>query len=181
VAPRATIQLTVDQQVMVDVARVLKAQPGSKALLKDFRRELKATGDRLVPEFRSAVMAIPSQGLTQGQSLRAGIAKKITTNVRLSGQLAGVSITAKRTKNVRNFTMAARRLNREVGFNHPVYGRGAVKQVGDPGWFDRVPDRHKAEFKRDVTAVVEKWTEGMAFELRIRAQASAIRAARAAR
>jgi hypothetical protein len=54
--------------------------------------------------------------------------------------------------------MAARRLNRDVGFNHPVYGRGGVHQIGKPGWFDAVPQQHKPEFRRQVMHVVEKWT-----------------------
>lgn len=147
---------------MRDVGRALKSEADGKFLRKEFIKALKPTGDRVITELRSAVMRIPSKGLTKGQPLRSAIAAKITPTVRLSGRHTGVSLTAKRTQGVRGFTMAARRLNRDVGFNHPVYGRGGVHQIGKPSWFDDVPPRHRAEFERDVLQVVQDLADTLA-------------------
>jgi len=167
-ASAAPYELSIDQQALKDLGKALKSEADGKTLRKDLIAALKGTGDDAITDMRAAALAIPSKGLAVGPSIRQEIARKITPTVRLSGQMTGVALTAKQTS-LRGFTMAARRMNRDVGFNHPVYGRGAVHQVGRPNWFDEIPPRYRDDFHRDVMFAIER----LALTLAERARAAA--------
>lgn len=166
----APIELTIDQQGLAMVARVLKSEADGKALRRDLIRTLKATAEAPISKARSEMLATPSRGLTQGQSLRATVAKSIKPVSRLSGQATGVSIRQARTPELRNFKMAGRRFNRG-DFRHPVFGTDRyVVQSGNLEWFDRPMQDAKPEFKADVLRVVQDLADTLAARARVAAR-----------
>lgn len=162
-------ELTLDQRGLVEVARVLKGEADGKTLRRNLIRELKSTADRPIAKAKAEILATPSRGLTQGQSLRAEVARTIKPVSRLTGQRTGVSIRQAQTPNLRNFKMAGRRFNRGT-FRHRVFGSDVfVDQQGNLDWFDRPMQEAKPEFKADVLRVVQ----GLADTLAARARAAA--------
>lgn len=163
-------ELTVDQQALVAVSRVLKSEADGKTLRRELIRTLKATAEAPIDRAKSEMLATPSQGLTQGQSLRSAVANSIKPVSRLSGQRAGVSIRQAQTPNLRNFKMAGRRFNRG-NFRRPVFGTTRyVVQAGNVEWFDRPMQDAQPEFKADVLRVVQDLADTLAARARVAAR-----------
>lgn len=153
-AGRPPVELTVDQQALRNVAQVLKSEADGKTLRRELIARLKVTTRPAISAAQQGIRSAPSQGLSQGQSLRATVAASIKPVVRLSGNQTGVSIRQSGTPGLRGFKMAGRRYNR-AQFRHPVYGRAWALQRGKPEWFDRPMQAAKPEFRDDVVMVVK--------------------------
>lgn len=166
----APIELTIDQQGLINVARVLKSEADGKTLRRELVRTLKATAVAPIGKAKSEILATPSKGLTQGQSLRSTVAASIKPVSRLTGQRAGVSIRQARTPELRNFKMAGRRFNRG-DFRRPVFGTARyVVQSGNKEWFDRPMQDAKPDFKDDVLRVVQELADTLAARARVAAR-----------
>lgn len=166
----APIELTIDQQALAMVARVLKSEADGKTLRRNLIRELKAAAEAPIGKARSEMLATPSRGLGQGASLRSTVAKSIKPVSRLSGRTTGVSIRQARTPELRNFKMAGRRFNRGE-FRRPVFGTDRfVVQSGNLEWFDRPMQDAKPDFKDDVLRVVQELADTLAARARVAAR-----------
>lgn len=173
--PGAPIELTVDQQKLAAVARVLKSEADGKKLRRDLMRELKATAAAPIAQAKAGILATPSRGLSNssselslsrglssGASLRSTVAQSIKPVSRLSGTRTGVSIRQPKTPQLRGFKTAGRRFNRE-SFRRPVFGTARyVVQIGNPEWFDRPMQDAKPDFKADVLRVVQELSDTLA-------------------
>lgn len=166
----APIELSVDQQALADVARVLKSEADGKTLRRELIKTLKATAAGPIGKAKSEMLSTPSRGLGQGASLRSTVAGSIKPVSRLSGQATGVSIRQARTPQLRNFKMAGRRFNRGE-FRRPVFGTDRyVVQAGNLEWFDRPMQDAKPDFKNDVTRVVQELADTLAARARAAAR-----------
>jgi hypothetical protein len=166
--PPPPVVLTVEQDALRAVARVLKDEADGKELRKELTRTLRATANRPIEQAKSSILAGPSKGLTQGQSLRSTVASSIKPVVRLSGNQTGVSIRQTRTPGLRGFRLAGRKFNRPQ-FRHPVYGGSAwVVQQGNPEWFDKPMQAARPEAKKDVMRAVQNLS--IVIEQRVRAR-----------
>jgi hypothetical protein len=164
--PARPLELTVDQQQLAAIAKAMKADTAAKDLRRELLRNLKAAAAPAVKDAKSAIASMPSQGLTQGESLRQGIARQIKPVVRLTGQRTGVTIQVGRTPNLRGFGMAGQRTNRK-SFRHRVYGRQVwVAQNGKYMWFDATMGSHRAEFRTSVLDAVQAMADQMAARAR---------------
>lgn len=161
------VALTVEQEALRAVARVLRDEADGKELRRLLVRELKVTANRPMAQAKSSILSTPSQGLTQGQSLRSTVAASLKPVVRLSGNQTGVSIRQTRTPGLRGFRLAGRKFNRPQ-FRHPAYGGPWVVQRGNPEWFDRPMQAAKPEAKKDVIRVVQNLS--IVIEQRVRAR-----------
>jgi hypothetical protein len=166
----APVELTIDQQGLAMVARVLKSEADGKTLRRNLVRELKATAETPIGKARAEMLSTPSRGLGRGASLRSTVAKSIKPVSRLSGQATGVSIRQARTPELRNFKMAGRRFNRG-DFRRPVFGTDRyVVQSGNLEWFDRPMQDAKPDFKADVLRVVQELSDTLAARARAAAR-----------
>lgn len=166
----APFELTVDQQALVAVARVLKSEADGKTLRRDLIKTLRAATEGPISKAKAEMLATPSRGLTSGQSLRSTVANSIKPVSRLSGQRAGVSVRQSQTPNLRSFKMAGRRFNRGT-FRRPVFGTARyVVQSGNLKWFDRPMQDAKPEFKADVLRVVQDLADTLAARARAAAR-----------
>lgn len=164
------IELSIEQQGLAMVARVLKSEADGKTLRRNLIRELKAAAEEPISKARSEMLATPSRGLTRGASLRSTVAKSIKPVSRLSGQATGVSIRQARTPELRNFKMAGRRFNRG-DFRRPVFGTARyVVQSGNKEWFDRPMQDAKPDFRDDVLRVVQELADTLAARARAAAR-----------
>lgn len=164
------IELTVDQQGLAAVARVLKSEADGKTLRRGLMRELKSTAAAPIARAQAEILATSSQGLSRGVSLRSTVAHSIKPTSRLSGQMTGVSIRQAQTPQLRNFKMAGRRFNRS-SFRRPVFGAARyVVQVGNPEWFDRPMQAAKPDFKADVQRVVQELANTLAARVSVAAR-----------
>ena len=134
-----------------------------KALRRELIKARRATTGPLVEDLKQSAMAIPSSAAHAADApLRPKIAASIKPVARLSGQRTGVSVKAKKTSDVRGFSMAARRMNRKT-FRHRVFGRDVwVNQTGQPNWWDDTVKGRRDEIKRDVMKAVEELVELLA-------------------
>ena len=99
-------------------------------------------------------------GLPTAPALRSSVAKKIRPEVKLGGRWSGARVKAFKTKNIRNFPNAPKRLNRAGGWRHPVFGSREVwvQQHGKVDWFDHAFQGRESEYR----AAVEQAMEDMA-------------------
>lgn len=139
------------------LTRALRAEEDGKQLRKELARNLREALKPGAAEAKSSVMSIASAGLPTAPALRSSVAKKIRPEVKLGGRWSGARVKAFKTKNVRNFPNAPKRLNRAGGWRHPVYGNREiwVQQRGRVGWFDRSFEGREGTYLAAVNAAME--------------------------
>lgn len=148
----------VDGEALRVLGRALQSEADGKQLRRDLIRELKEPLKPAIAEIRSGVMSLGSGGIPHaGESLRRGVARRVTSEAKLSGKFPGVRIKARKTPGLRNFANAAKRLNSPKGWRHRVYGRDVwVVQLGKPHYFDEpLSGRHQV-FRRAVEQAMER-------------------------
>lgn len=165
---RSPVELTIDQKKLADLAKFFKNEADGKELKKQFTRELRQAVGPLVVELKNEIKAMPSQGLphAEGGSLRQEIAKRIAPQISLGQKNPGIKVRARTTPNLRGFTYAGRRMNRQ-GFRHPLFGDWDRPQVqeGAPRWFDDTTYAYRPEIRRAVLAAMENAADRMAARL----------------
>jgi gas vesicle protein len=150
------------------LVRAIRAEEDGKELRKELAKNMR---DALKPgaqEAKSSIMSMSSGGLRTSPALRSSVAKKIRPEVKLGGRWSGARVKAFKTKNVRGFPNAPKRLNRASGWRHPVYGNREVwvQQRGKVDWFDRAFNGREGVYK----AAVEQAMEAMARRIAARAR-----------
>ncbi len=165
-------KLTIDQKALVSLGRALKSEADGKALRRDLIRNLRKPLAPAVAEIKAGVMAIPAHGLpAKGEPLRPAVARKIATQVKLSGRAPGVRVKARKTEAVRGFRNAPKRLNSPKGWRHPVWGnRGApwVTQIGRPHYFDEPLEHRRPEFRHAVVQAMEDTARRLSIRVKVR-------------
>lgn len=152
---RPPIELSSDQRSIVAAGRAIKLEADGKILRRELLKELKATTTPLISDLKAAALAIPSTGTHEGAALRPAIAASLKPTVRLSGQGTGVKIRASKTPQVRGFSLAARRMNKQ-SFRRRVFGGDTwVEQTGQPGWFDDTTKNRSDDIRRDVLKAID--------------------------
>ncbi|MBZ3918202.1 hypothetical protein [Streptomyces acidiscabies] len=146
------------------LTRAIRAEEDGKQLRKELARDMR---DALKPgaaEAKSSVMSIASAGLPTSPALRSSVAKKIRPEVKLGGRWSGARVKAFKTRNVRNFPNAPKRLNRAGGWRHPVYGNREVwvQQHGKVDWFDRAFEGREGQYRAAVEAAMENMARRIA-------------------
>jgi len=139
------------------LVRALRAEDDGKQLRKELARNMRAALRPAAAEAKSSIMAMSSAGLPTAPALRSSVAKKIRPEVKLGGRWSGARVKAFKTKNVRNFPNAPKRLNRAGGWRHPVFGNREVwvQQRGKTDWFDRSFEGRESEYRAAVEQAME--------------------------
>lgn len=161
------VELTVDQQALRDLARVLKDEADGKLLRRELTKALRKTADAPIGAAKAEALKIPSVGTSHGQPLRQSVASSLKPVVRLSGKTTGVSIRQTRTPGLRGFALAGRKFNRPT-FRHKVYGREVwvdQKTFGNQ-WFDRPMQASIPDATADVSRVVQDLADTLAARAR---------------
>lgn len=151
------------------LTRAIRAEEDGKQLRKELAKNMREALKPGAAEAKSSIMAMPSAGIMPtAPALRTSIARKIRPEVKLGGRWSGARVKAFKTKNVRNFPNAPKRLNRASGWRHPVYGNREVwmQQRGKVDWFDRAFQGRESVYK----AAVEQAMEDMARRIAARAR-----------
>lgn len=158
------IELSVQQRDLQRIAKELKGQADGKRLRRELAKDLRGELDPAVSAIRAGVMAIPTAGeqAAEGPGLRSAVARKIKAQATLTGRRTGAKMVAGRTQEVRGFRHAPKRLQSRKGWTHPVYGRGSVRQIGNPGYFDDPIRDRRAQYRRAVLDVIERWAKRLA-------------------
>lgn len=160
-AGRADMSITVDSRgadSMAALSRAMRAEENGKELRKDLTRNLKEILAPLVAQARGAATGMPSAGLAHdGEPLRSAIARRIVSEVRLSGRSTGVRIKAKRRGMPRGFEHAPKRTNARGGWRRPVWGNQDhwIIQIGVPNWFDNVMRDARPDAREKCMAAME--------------------------
>ena len=151
------------------LTRAIRAEEDGKELRKELAKNMREALKPGAAEAKSSIMAMPSQGLMPtAPALRSAVARKIRPEVKLGGRWSGARVKAFKTKNVRNFPNAPKRLNRAGGWRHPVFGNREVwvQQRGKVDWFDRAFQGRESVYK----AAVEQAMNNMARRIAERAR-----------
>ncbi|MFI1001985.1 hypothetical protein ACIP10_15325 [Streptomyces galbus] len=146
------------------LTRAIRAEEDGKQLRKELARDMREALKPGAAEAKSRVMAIASAGLPTAPALRSSVAKKIRPEVKLGGRWSGARVKAFKTKNVRGFPNAPKRLNRAGGWRHPVYGNREVwvQQHGKTGWFDEAFQGRESNYRQAVEAAMESMARRIA-------------------
>jgi gas vesicle protein len=146
------------------LTRAIRAETDGKELRKELARNMRNALKPAAAEAKSSIMAMASSGLPTAPALRASVAKKIRPEVKLGGQWSGARVKAFKTRNVRNFPNAPKRLNRAGGWRHPVYGNREVwvQQQGKVDWFDRSFEGREGQYRAAVEAAMENMARRIA-------------------
>lgn len=150
------------------LVRAIRAEEDGKQLRKELAAGMREALKPGAQEAKSGIMSMSSAGLRTSPALRSSVARKIRPEVKLGGRWSGARVKAFKTKNVRNFPNAPKRLNRASGWRHPVYGNREVwvQQRGKVDWFDRAFQGREGVYK----AAVEQAMEDMARRIAARAR-----------
>ncbi|WP_460067393.1 hypothetical protein [Streptomyces sp. YKOK-I1] len=149
---------------LVALTRAIRAEEDGKALRKELAANMREALKPGAAEAKSSIMAMSSAGLPTAPALRSSVARKIRPEVKLGGRWSGARVKAFKTKNVRNFPNAPRRLNRARGWRHPVFGNREVwvQQHGKVDWFDRSFQGREGTYKAAVEAAMENMARRIA-------------------
>ncbi|MFD8531532.1 hypothetical protein ACFV0L_29340 [Streptosporangium canum] len=158
------VEANVRAEALVALGKALKQESDGKAMRRDLIRELKKPLAPAVAEIKAGLMSISSGGLpADGQPMRRTVARRIATQVKLSGRLAGVRVRARKTPELRGFANAAKRLNSPKGFRHQVFGSNRwVVQFGRPNYFDDPLTERRAEFRQGVLDTMQATAQRIA-------------------
>jgi hypothetical protein len=150
------VEIRADADSLVQLGKALRKEEDGKELRRDLIRALKVPLVPAVAEIKSGLLSMSSGSLRPGkESLRRAAARKVTTQVKLSGFAAGVRVRARKTPAVRGFANAPKRLNQAKGWRHRVFGRNTwVIQFGKPHYFDDPLRHRRAEFRAAVVAAM---------------------------
>jgi hypothetical protein len=146
------------------LTRAIRAEEDGKQLRKELARDMREALKPAAAEAKSSIMALSTAGLPTSPALRSSVAKKIRPEVKLGGRWSGARVKAFKTRNVRNFPNAPKRLNRAGGWRHPVYGNREVwvQQRGKVDWFDRSFEGREGQYKAAVEAAMENMAHRIA-------------------
>ncbi|MFF5759679.1 hypothetical protein ACFY7A_30125 [Streptomyces longwoodensis] len=146
------------------LTRAIRAEEDGKQLRRELAANMRAALRPGADEAKSSIMAMSSAGLPTAPALRASVARKIRPEVKLGGRWSGARVKAFKTKNVRGFPNAPKRLNRAGGWRHPVYGNREVwvHQHGKTGWFDHAFEGRQSNYKEAVEAAMEDMARRLA-------------------
>jgi hypothetical protein len=148
-----------------DIGLALKLEEDGVRLRRQLSKELRDAVAPAVADAKGRLMSMGSAGLARdGEPLRKAVASRMQVQARLTGKSAGVKVRARKSGLPRDFANAPKRLNRDGGWRHPVFGNREawVSQRGAPGWFDDPMQQRKAEFR----AAVERAVRDMATRIR---------------
>src|SRR5687767_6680391 len=145
------IELSVHERGLRDLARACRKESDGKEIRKDLIREMRGALNPARQDVRASIRSMPSQGVRHaGPKLRVAVAQKVIVLIKPGSKAPGARLVAKKTKSVRDFAHAPRRLNSRKGWHHAIFGGPEiVHQIGKPGWFDdpikaRYPQFRKA-------------------------------------
>lgn len=158
------IELSIDQQALQALAKALKSEADGKKLRRDLAKDLRQALEPAKTEVRSALMSMQSGGMpVEGAALRTTVLKGLKAEARMSGRSTGARLRIKKTPGLRGFKNAPKRLNRQGGWRHKVFGRDVwIQQEGQPGYFDRAIKDNAAQYKKAVLAAMEKTAQRIA-------------------
>lgn len=148
-----------------DIATALKYEENGSRLRRQLAKELREAVAPAVADAKGRLMSMGSSGRARhGEPLRRAVASRMQVQARLTGKAAGVKVRARKSGMPRGFANAPKRLNRDGGWRHPVFGNRNVwvEQRGAPGWFDDPMQQRTAEYR----AAVERAVKGMADRIR---------------
>lgn len=160
------IRTEVSSPDLMDLAVALKYEQNGAVMRRDMVRALRAAIKPAVAEAKTSIMSMESSGLKRnrafatahGVSLRAAIAKQITTEVSATQRSAKVKVKVRRRGMPRNFKNAPKAVSLPQGWRHPVIGTNGqrwVEQIGKPGWFDQPLRSHRQQYRAAVKAAVD--------------------------
>ncbi|MFI1030728.1 hypothetical protein [Streptomyces sp. NPDC020951] len=151
-------------QGLAALTRAIRAEEDGKQLRKELARDMREALKPGAAEAKSSIMSMSSAGLRTAPALRSAVAKKIRPEIKLGGRWSGARVKAFKTRNVRNFPNAPKRLNRAGGWRHPVFGNREVwaQQHGKVDWFDRSFEGRGGVYKEAVEAAMENMAQRIA-------------------
>lgn len=160
-----TVEFTVDQRALQDLARALAAESDGKKLKRELAKNLRKAIEPALGEIRSSLLAMQTEGVipTEGGPLRTEILKHLKAETRTRGRQTGVRVRIKK-RGPRGFTLAARRLNRDRGWRHPVFGNDKiwVRQIGKPGYFEDPIKENKAQYRAAILDAMQEMSRRIA-------------------
>ncbi|WP_228120683.1 hypothetical protein [Streptomyces fagopyri] len=146
------------------LTRAIRAEEDGKQLRKELAAGMREALKPGANEAKGSIMSMSSAGLPTSPALRSAVARKIRPEVKLGGRWSGARVKAFKTKNVRGFPNAPKRLNRAGGWRHPVYGNREVwvQQRGKVDWFDRAFQGREGAYKSGVEQAMENMARRIA-------------------
>lgn len=148
------LEILTNTEKIAKLGKLLRAESNGTELRRDLIRNLRAAVQPGVEDVRAKLSALPSGVGTPalGGFLRA----RTRTQVRLAGRDVGVRVRIGQTPTLRDFAMAARRLNAK-SWRRRIFGRGWTVQVSPiPGFFDDTLYGRRDEYAAAVMAAVRK-------------------------
>ena len=151
------VELTIDQQGLQALARALGRESDGKKFRRELAKNMRNALEPAKAEVRSALMGMGSAGIpVEGAPLRATVLSQLKAEARLTGRSTGARIKIRRRGMPRGFVNAPKRLNRQRGWRHQVFGRDVwVQQVGEPEYFDRPLREGHAKYRAAVLEAME--------------------------
>lgn len=153
------IRTEVSSPDLQDLAVALKYEHDGAVMRRDMLRALRAAVKPAVAAAKTSIMSMESNGLKRsGGSLRAAIAKQITTEISATQRSAKVRVKVRRRGMPRNFKNAPKVVSQPKGWRHPVINTGGdrwVTQIGKPGWFDEPLRSHRQQYQAAIKAALD--------------------------
>lgn len=161
----AEIEIQADGTSLHRLVAALDAEEAGGKLRRDLARNLRKAVDPAAEASRREILQMRSWIPHKGESLRQAVADQVKVTTRLAGEEVGVKVRAG-GRGPRGFRLAARRLNQDKGWRHPVYGNRQVwvHQIGKPHWFDNPIRARREEYMAAVLEAMQAAAERIARE-----------------
>jgi hypothetical protein len=151
---------------MNHLALAFKKSSDGKRLKRELSKQLRKLMKPLVAERKAAVLRLPSKGHA-GPSMRQAIAKQTRAAIRYSGRSTGVSVIQRGRSMPRDFNMAGRAFNREVGWNPTnLAGVQTHQEMRPTQWFDDQVKADRSRVRRDIIQAIGDMSDKMADDIR---------------
>lgn len=156
------LEVEVESDDLTALVRQIKEHAQGKAILKELRGGVRKSLAPAVPQVRSAIKKLPSQGESSRRgrpSLRKSAARATRLQVQVTARTAGATLRVDPKKMPKGQHNLPAYLNGSAPFQrwrHPVFGRDQyVNQLARP-YFDAIVRRHQPAALSAVEAAMDK-------------------------
>jgi len=151
------ISIEISRTTQADLRKLskqLRTVGDAKVIRRESTKRLRAAARPAQQRVKAAARGLPAKG-PKSSGLRRRTANAITTQVRMSGRMAGVNIRIP-TSRMGGLSVLPQRMN-AGRWRHPVYGNREVwvTQTSRAGWFDRTLQMQGPGVRREIKRVLD--------------------------
>jgi hypothetical protein len=149
------VELLTNTEKLTKLGRLMRTVGNGAELKKDLIKALRVAVEPGVQDVKAKLSGLPSSEARP--SLGGYLRARVRTQVRLTGDRAGVRVRIQQTPALRDFKLAAKRLNQQSWRRKNLAGNWTEQVSPIPGYFDETLYGRRDEYRAAVMLVINRF------------------------